>query len=251
MEFTKEFLGFWKGLTKFINEQGYWRMTKVVLFVAFTICIFYIAKNFGETFDANKVFQKEVVKEAIVESNEQNKLLHTQQMKLREEVKPEITRLLRQGITDLDADRAFIIELHNGSNNTAGLPFLHCTMTYEEVKSGIEPADEDYQNLTLSRFSFPQYLHENDIWIGKVSDGIDIDPKICKKLTSSDVTYIVIATIKSNKYELGYYGIVYCNGHKPAERSKILQHFLTNVQHLSKLLDRTNEDKDETNGQNN
>lgn len=247
MEFTKDFLGFWKGLTKFINEQGYWRMTKVVLFVAFTICLFYIAKNFGESFDVNRAFQKEVVKEAIVETNEQNKLFHAQQMKLREKVKPEISKILRQDIVDLDADRSFVIELHNGSNNTAGFPFLHCTMTYEEVKPGIEPADEDYQNITLSRFNFPQYLHENDIWIGKISDGVDIDPKICKKLTSSDVTYIVIATIKSTKYELGYYGIVYCNGHKPAERNKILQHFLTNVQHLSKLLDRTNENNDETN----
>ena len=232
MEFTKEFLGFWKGLTKFINEQGYWRLTKVVLFVAFTICLFYIAKNFGESFDVNKAFQKEVVKEAISESNEESK--------------PEISKILRQDIIDLNADRSFVIELHNGSNNTAGLPFIHCTMTYEEVKPGIEPADEDYQNLTLSRFNFPQYLHDNDIWIGNVSDGVDIDPKICKKLTSSDVTYIVIATIKSTKNELGYYGIVYCNGNKPAERNKILQHFLTNIQHLSKLLDRTNDVEDET-----
>lgn len=243
MEFTKDFLGFWKGLTKFINEQGYWRMTKVVLFVAFTICLLYVAKRFGETFDANKLFNKEVVKEAIQETNQQNITNHSVQMRIREDIRPEISKILRKDLLELNADRSFIIELHNGSNNTAGLPFLHCTMTYEEVARGIEPADEDYQNLTLSRFSFPQYLQNNEFWIGPVSEGMEIDPKIVKKLTSSDVTYIVITTIRSEDCELGYYGFVYCNGHQPAERNEMAKHLITNVQHLSKLLDRRN-DKD-------
>ena len=90
MEFTKDFLGFWKGLTKFINEQGYWRMTKVVLFVAFTVCLIYLAKSFGESFDAKMIFQKEIVKEAIIESNEENKFHHDVQMKARKEIKPEV-----------------------------------------------------------------------------------------------------------------------------------------------------------------
>jgi len=241
MEFTKDFLGFWKGLTKFINEQGYWRMTKVVLFVAFTICLIYLAKSFGESFDAKMIFQKEIVKEAIIETNEENKITHDVQMKARRQIKPEITKLLKETLLKMNADRAFIIELHNGSNNTAGLPFLHCTMTYEEVANGIEPADEDYQNLTLSRFSFPQYLHNNDFWIGYVNEGKDIDGKIVKKLTSNDVTFIAITTIKSEECELGYYGFVYCHGHAPIDKVDIVQNMLTNVQYISKLLDRHNE----------
>ena len=242
MEFTKDFLGFWKGLTKFINEQGYWRMTKVVLFVAFTVCLIYLAKSFGESFDAKMIFQKEIVKEAIIESNEENKFHHDVQMKARKEIKPEVTKLLKETLYKMNADRAFIIELHNGSNNTAGLPFLHCTMTYEEVANGIEAADEDYQNLTLSRFNFPQYLHDNDYWIGYVADGKDIDSKIVKKLTSSDVTFIAITTIKSEECELGYYGFVYCNGHTPMEKADIIRNMMTNVQHISKLLDKHDED---------
>lgn len=245
MEFTKDFLGFWKGLTKFINEQGYWRMTKVVLFVAFTICLFYLAKNFGQTFDANRLLQKEIVKEAINENNEQNRLFHSQQMQVREEIRPEITNILKRTLSELNADRAFVIELHNGSNNTAGLPFIHCTMTYEEVAKGVEPADEDYQNLTLSRFSFPQFLHENDFWVGFVSEGENIDPKIVKKLISSDVNYIAITTIRSDECELGYYGIVYCNGRKPDDNREVIKNMISNVQHLSKLLDKQDEVKDE------
>ncbi len=246
MEFTKDFLAFWKGLTKFINEQGYWRMTKVVLFVAFTICLIYLAKSFGESFDAKMLFQKEIVKEAIIESNEENRQFHDVQMQARKDIKPEVTKILKETLYEMNADRAFVIELHNGSNNTAGLPFLHCTMTYEEVANGIEAADEEYQNLTLSRFNFPQYLHDNDFWIGYVSEGVDIDNKIVKKLNSTDVTYVAITTIKSDDCELGYYGFVYCNGHQPVDKSKIVKNMMNNVQHLTKLLDRHNE-KDEEN----
>ena len=245
MNLSKDFLGFWKGLVKLINEQGYWRMTKVVLFLAFTISLLYIAKRFGETFDASKVFNKEVVKEAIQETTKENVSYHSSQMRIREDIRPEISKILKKDLLELGADRSFVIELHNGSNNTAGLPFLHCTMTYEEVARGIEPADEDYQNLTLSRFSFPQYLQDNEYWIGPVSDGVDIDPKIVKKLASSDVTYIVITTIRSDNCELGYYGFVYCNGHKPAEKNEMAKHLITNVQHLSKLLDRRNDEDGE------
>ena len=195
MEFTKDFLGFWKGLTKFINEQGYWKMTKVVLFVSFTICMIYLAKSFGESFDAKMVFQKEIVKEAIIESNEQSKLYHSEQMQIREEIRPQVSQILKESLSKLHADRTFVIELHNGSNNTAGLPFIHCTMTYEEVAKGIEPADEDYQNLTLSRFSFPQYLHENDFWCGYVKDGDSIDAKIAKKLTIIEAINIIMIAI--------------------------------------------------------
>lgn len=245
MEFTKEFLGFWKGLTKFINEQGYWRMTKVVLFVAFTICLFYLAKNVGESLDANSLIQKNIVKEAIIETNEYNKTQHSAQMRVREEIRPEITSILRETLYKVNADRAFIIELHNGSNNQAGLPFIHCTMTYEEVAKGIEPAGDDYQNLTLSRFNFPQYLHEKDFWMGYISEGDSIDSKICKKLISSDVNYIAITTIKSNDCELGYYGIVYCNEHYPIETKELMRTMIGNVQHLSRLLDK----QDKQNGQ--
>ena len=241
MEFTKEFLGFWKGLTKFINDQGYWRMTKVVLFISFTICLFYLAKNFGETFDVNSVIQKEAIKEAITEANEQDKLIHNQRMKVREDIKPQITSILQESLHKLHADRAFVIELHNGSNNTAGLPFIHCTMTYEEVAKGIEPADEDYQNLTLSRFSFPQFLHENDFWSGLVKEGDSIDPKIAKKLISTDVNYIAITTIKSDECEIGYYGVVYCNEHVPYDKDEVIKTMISNVQHLSKLLDKQEE----------
>lgn len=245
MQFTKDLLDFWQGLVKLVNEESSWKLIKTVIFVVITIYGIYSAKSCGEHFSERAAIQKEVVKKAIMESGEENKMIHTQQMKIREGIRPEISKILQETIHDLHADRAFIIELHNGSNNTSGLPFLHCTMTYEEVAKGVDAVDEDYQNLTLSRFDFPQYLHDNEFWIGPVLDGQNIDPKIVKKLSVSDVTYIAIGNIKSDEYELGYYGFVYCNGHEPPAKADIMKNMLTNVQQLSKLLDKKNHSENE------
>ena len=155
MALEKETLGFWERLIKMVDKYGYWRLTKVVLFVTFTITVLYLGKNFGENYSFER--QKEVMSEVMFEADQQKTLLHSEQMQMRESIKPYVTNLLKITINEMNADRAFIIELHNGSNNTAGLPFIHCTMTYEENARGIESIDEDYQNLSLSRFNFPEY----------------------------------------------------------------------------------------------
>jgi hypothetical protein len=239
MDFTRDFLNFWKGLADFVQKQGYWRMIKLVVFVSFAVCIFYISKNFGESFRADTLFNKEIVNEAIEDNNQFTLMEHTEKIKVRESIKPKISAILKETLHNLNADRAFVLELHNGSNNTSGLPFIHCSMTYEEVSKGIEPVDEDYQNLSLSRFSFPEYLHENDFWLGTVDEFAEVDAKVSSRMKGNGTSYLVITTIRTGDNELGYYGFTYCNGKQPKGKDEILPHIITKVQLLSKLLDNT------------
>lgn len=236
MHFEEDSLGFWDRLNKLKDKYGYWNLTKLVLFVAFAIAVLLMAKNFGENFDFKK--QKELVSETIQETNEQLVIEHSEKMQLRQEIKPQITNILKDCLIEMDADRAFIIELHNGSSNTAGLPFVHCTMTYEETAKNIESIDEDYQNLSLSRFSFPEYLHEHNLWLGLISDFENIDLKIANRVRANGVTFLVVATIKTQDTEIGYFGFSYCNNKEPKTKQEITDFVLTNIQKISKLLDK-------------
>ena len=71
-------------------------------------------------------------------------------------------------------------------------------MTYEEVREGIECIDEDYQNLSLSRFDFPQYLHKNKFWIGTAEEFSKVDKKMSVRMETNNVSFIVISTIETS-----------------------------------------------------
>ena len=239
MSFEKETLGFWERLIKFKDKYGYWNLTKLVLFVAFAIAVLLLAKNFGENYSFER--QKEVMTEVIEQNNEQMFIEHNEQMQIRRDIKPLVTDLLKNTLNEMDADRAFIFELHNGSNNTAGLPFIHCTMTYEETARNIEPIDEDYQNLSLTRFSFPEYLHNHDLWFGTVEEFADIDKKLASRMQNNGATYLVITTIRSENSEIGYFGFTYCNNKEHKHDKDMMEFIVHTVQSLSKLLDKNTE----------
>ena len=146
MALERETLGFWEKLIKMGDKYGYWKLTKVVMFVVFTITMLCLGKNFGENYNFKE--QKALISQVIDEKDRSRIETHSNEMKMRTAIKPYVTGLLKSTLIEMDADRAFVIELHNGTNNTTGLPFVHCTMTYEEDAKRIEKIDEDYQNLT-------------------------------------------------------------------------------------------------------
>ena len=234
MALQKETLGFWEKLIKMSEKYGYWKLTKVVMFVVFTITMLCLGKNFGENYNFKE--QKALISQVIDEKDKSRIKTHSNEMKMRTAIKPYVTGLLKSTLIEMGADRAFVIELHNGTNNTTGLPFVHCTMTYEEDAKGIETIDEDYQNLTLSRFSFPEYLHEHGIWFGDVDEFAKIDPKIASRLKNNNVTYLAVANIRADADEIGYYGFTYCYGNKPKSEKEIMEYIVLSVQKLSRWL---------------
>ena len=78
MSFEKETLGFWERLIKFKDKYGYWNLTKLVLFVAFTVAVLFLAKNFGESYSFER--QKEAITEVMEQNNQQLCMEHNKQM---------------------------------------------------------------------------------------------------------------------------------------------------------------------------
>lgn len=236
MNLEKETLGFWEQLIKIIEKYGYWKLTKVVMFVVFTITMLYLGKNFGENYSFEE--HKEIISRVMAENSEEQFELHKEEMEKRRQIKPDVSELLKNTLSEMNADRAFVIELHNGSSNTSGLPFVHCSMTYEEDAMDVESVDEDYQNITLSRFNLPEYLHKHSLWFGDMTEFSKIDKKASIRLRQNNVSYLVIATIKSDNNEIGYFGFTYCNGSEHKGNKEMMEYMVHAIQKLSKWLDK-------------
>ena len=116
----------------------------------------------------------------------------------------EINRTLRECLYITGADRACVLEMHNGTNNTAGLPFIYCEMTYEQVRDGVMPVGDEYAKLNLTRYSFPYYLQNRSYYSGSIKEAMTIDNKIATKMSHDGTEYILVYELNSNGKTIGY-----------------------------------------------
>lgn len=233
MPLETEQLGFLEKTVKLVEKYGLWKIFKALIVIALFVYIMYNAANMDSLISR-------VTRETINKENVEKVEAHDRALSIRQSIKPQIDGLLEQTLHKLDADRVFVLEMHNGTNNTSGLPFIYAEMTYEAVADGITHIDDDYTSLNMSRFTFPMYIERNHIWQGKVIDLEEIDPKISKRLLSNDATYIAITQIHGMKNELGFFGITYCNDKEPKPKQEILTVMMEVTQKLSTLLDSSN-----------
>lgn len=224
-------LGFLEKAIKLIEKYGIFRIFKALCLIAILL---YVVCN-GADLIGNIVEQ--VTRETITEESDNKIKMHDIALEKRQQIKPQVEQILLETLNATNADRVFIIEMHNGTNNVSGLPFLYGEMTYERVAKGIEHVDEDYVKFSLSRFNFPNYIEKHHYWMGTIEEFDSIDDKLATRLKSNDVTYISIGDIHGLKNELGYFGITYCNGKEPQSRQKILTTMMEKIQNLSTLLD--------------
>ena len=153
----------------------------------------------------------ESVKRALTEQTEALESKHTDGIEKRMGNLEEINNTLRETMYEVGADRASIIEMHNGTNNMVGLPFLYGEMTYEQVRRGIQHVDDLYEKINLTRYEFPTYLMNNHSFIGSVDEGMAIDDKICYKMKGEGTSYIAIFTIYGEEQVIGFFCVSWCN----------------------------------------
>lgn len=198
-----ENLGFLEKTVKLVDRYGWKKVLGSILMVAvFLFFIYYIPARI-------KVASEEAVLKAIKITNQEKEEEHINDIEKRRKIQPQIDATLKSLLISTKADRAFIIELHNGSNNVNGIPFLHGSVTYEKSADGLEMIDEEYQNLSLSRFEMATYMHENFDFIGSIEKMKTIDKKIASKLAANEVKYIAVSTLHNGKNEWGWFGVMY------------------------------------------
>ena len=98
--------------------------------------------------------------------------------------------------------------MHNGKENPTGLPFRYCDMTYEVVFDSVPYVSDEYEDVNMSRFTFPDYLYKHRYFIGTTQDLKMIDKKLASKLENNDVNYFGIMLVRNSK-EIGFLMISY------------------------------------------
>lgn len=226
-----EHVGFLESMLAMMEKYGLWKIFQATMVLAAFLYIMYNVQNLPE-----------IVSGAFSRQTELRQEQHDAAVETRRAIKPDIDMLLKDALSSLNADRAFVIEMHNGTNNVAGLPFIYGEMTYEEVRSQITHVDEDYTSVNLSRFNFPMYLEAKHMWFGEINVLREIDSKLAARLASNDVSYLAIVSLHGVSNELGYFGFTFCNGKKPDNTKEVTRILTVTAQKLSILLDSKNVD---------
>lgn len=126
-------------------------------------------------------------------------------------VDSEIRLMLHKLLHTLDADRAWLIELHNGSKNlSSGLPFIYGDMLIEEVADGISNVDDEYKDFNLSKYPFIAKVFDDGVFWGPIESIREIDERMYFKFKSNDLNEIAVMALYYGDKPLGVLGISFC-----------------------------------------
>lgn len=151
------------------------------------------------------------------------------------EIRAEVQTLLR----DVNADRTWVIELHNGSKNlSSGLPFIYGKMLPEEVADGIAHVDDEYQDFELARYPFIAAVLQHGYFYGPTDSLYNYDRRLYYQFKKNDVNEVALMTLRCGNKPLGVLGISFCGEKTMNERlvgEKIRDHGAAIAASLSKL----------------
>lgn len=124
----------------------------------------------------------------------------------------DIRLILSKTMHNTNADRAWLIEFHNGNKNlTTGLPFLFGSMRIEETQDSIPNVDEDYTDFSLSKYKLIAKVLDEGFFYGNIKDVQSIDKRLYYKFQSNDINEIALLTIYNEDKPAGIVGLSFCN----------------------------------------
>lgn len=188
-------IGMVERLVKLVDSFGIGKILIVILLTLFTYFAWQLVSAINYTKMVETIMETEVV---IHSQNEHIRMVNS------EKVRNSMLKLQNKS----DADRVSVLEMHNGKENPTGLPFRYCDMTYEVVFDSVPYVSDEYEDVNMSRFTFPDYLYKHRYFIGTTQDLKMIDKKLASKLENNDVNYFGIMLVRNSK-EIGFLMISY------------------------------------------
>lgn len=154
-------------------------------------------------------------------------------------VTPKIQHDLDILVYTINADRAFLFELHNGKKNTSGLPFRFADMTYEETNEDkkIDKVAMDFQDIPLTLYKYPHYLQKKKIIIGTVDEIEEVDRDFAKHIKDIGGVYLGMIYISNRGIPLGFLCVSYHNMNDVPSKDVIERKLREHDQSLKQLLD--------------
>ena len=219
-----------KVVTNTIADAKIARIVKV-----YFVMFFFLATALGGFFAYNFINDKDAMHEASI-----NLVRNQKEENIRDFfVTPKIQHDLRLLTYTLNADRAFLFELHNGKRNTSGLPFRFADMTYEEVneEKKVVKIAMQFQDIPLTLYKYPYYLQKQKIVIGTIDEIDKIDHEFAEHIKSAGGVYLGMIYISGDGIPLGFLCVSYHDINDVPDPSFIEKKLNEHDKALTQLLD--------------
>ena len=159
---------------------------------------------------------------------------HTESVMKRLNNEPQIREAVINLRSDLDADRVYILETHNGGENLANLPFLYVDLTYAEPRGQTAWMEEEYRNVRLSRYPWASEVFRQTYWSGTVEVLEELDPELYYRLKNEDVHFMASMMLYGTYNPCGVVGVVYTDDNYPSDDTikRVLMRYATTLSTL-------------------
>ena len=181
---------------------------------------------------------RELTSEEVLQKEKNAKKTHNEEAINRMKKNPQISMVLKDLLINLNASRATVCEIHNGTNTLAGIPFIHLTMTFEEISSEDEYSRDDYNELNMSRIPFISKHFDDGIWVGSTEAIAKEDKFLAAKLTANNDNYMGFLLIHGKEYPLGILTIAFADKDEHPDKATIIKELTKASQKISILLDK-------------
>ena len=186
-------VGSFEKVMDLIGKYGPFKIIYGLLIFVFFSFMVYVATNPGVVFDKYSQYISEI---------------HNASTDYRMESSPMIRSYLNQLAMELDADRAYILEFHNGKANPSGLQWQFGDLTF--LNDGSEDISDEIQNVSLSRYNFATMVHDKGSWAGGIDELLSIDERFYNRMRLNGGKYFAFQMIYgSNMREIGILGVTF------------------------------------------
>ena len=219
-----------KSVTDAISNAKWTRIVKVYL-----VMFFFLATLLGGFFAYKFINDKEAMHEASISLMRSQKEENIRDFV----VTPKIQNDLKLLTYTLNADRAFLFELHNGKKNTCGLPFRFADMSYEEVneEKKVDRIAMQFQDIPLTLYKYPSYLQKQKMIIGAIDEIDKIDHEFANHIKSVGGVYLGMVYISSGGTPLGFLCVSYHKYEDVPDQALIEKKLNEHDKTLTQLLD--------------
>jgi hypothetical protein len=215
------------------NSIAFAKWTRIVK--VYFVVFFFLATLLGGFYIYNVVTDKELVKETA----------HKMMQDKREEgirdhvVTPKVQKDIEILLYSLNADRVFIFELHNGKKNISGLPFKYADMSYEVANRdrGIDRCYTKYQDVPLTMYKYPDYMHKKKLMIGTIDDIEKVDYEFAKCIREDGGEFLAMIYLNGTDGPLGFLGISFHDKNCAPDEEVIEEKLKSYGKSISELID--------------
>lgn len=134
---------------------------------------------------------------------------HNERMENRSDNSTRINLLMDKAMYRMECSRIIVLELHNGTTSSIGLPFEKCSATYEVVGEEVVPVSEQYQEVNLSLYPLTAYLKANGYWHGRTEDLRTIDKSLSYRMLSNGAEEVAGCLIEGIEKPLALMFVTY------------------------------------------